>query len=324
MLIKTCPHFVSPLAACRWTQSLLDILSQVSQGPLESLCLEQWHNSEEWQDVLGHELTFDMSCFKQLKRMALTRMGPCQLLLPPQACHLYICSHLFTWPQPAAAITSLRLVMEVFVPPYTDRTAEMLRELPVLTGLRELELALKFCDPMAVLRLPPALFSPLTKLTSLRVYPTWRTGECKGGPGGIVALMVPAALKLRTLHIVAPTVRLGFQDARATVAALRDFKMTAAVFESLQMHTEERHGITHMLDELGPHLAPGLSVRTCPIDDLISREGEAGIEASCVWINENELRGEMLQDYLLDDPCQCRACWSCLRRDRKLLASAPP
>ena len=251
--------------------------------------------------MLEEELTFDMSSLRQLKRMALTRMGTCQLLLPPQACQLYICSRQYTWPQPAAAITSLRLVMEVFILPYTDDAADMLRELPALVGLRELEIAIIFIDWTSELHLEPALLAQLTKLTSLRVYPTWRTSE--GGPGvppsqwNTVTLMVPAALKLRTLHIVAPTVRLGFQNALASAAALKDFKVTAAAFESL--HGDEMDGFACMHDMVGPHLAPGLSVRTCAI------EGEPGQESTCVWVNE--LEGEMLQDYLLDDPCQCHA-----------------
>ena len=272
---------------------------------LETLCLQRSGGfGPPWRAVL------DFSWLKCLQRLAWCDMDGCKLELP-DGCVL----HASQTSDSPWKLYWLGDLVTSFVFRVEFKTYDSTKQSSMLQdmyrgrdmNIKDLTVKLVFARAAQSLKMGPGCFAQARNLSIIRVLAALDSFYL----GDVLEVGIPKLLKLRSLVLVAPIVKLDFECALTSAETLADMKIVSAELQCSALHEGSLEGLPYLQDELAPYLKDGLGLESCGV-------GEAGgLALLCVYIRRQGER-QRLPAELLHNRCLCCCCWECLKLDGKL------
>ena len=302
----------------RWQHTLPGFLETLPSG-LQTLALQGYVQSSHCSNfhtgggkkyvvVRGmyrpnHPSVVHVAHIKRLQCLALRNLPnlECHVTLPDGCLlHVQVGNPAYALPDEASRMTSAAVPMWG-----TDSYHKFLEEFP---NIKVLTIAPGFDRKTPLLALDAAALSPAKHLTMLRVLDAALLD-------GKVRLLLPSCVKLRSLVLVAPKVRLGFECSAESASLLNDMKIACACFKCIPAEPDgSKDGIQYLNEEVAPNLQDGLSLRQKFVGT--TEEGEA---LKCIYIHQKSRKKDLLAADLLYNRCLCGCCLACLKLDGKWL-----
>jgi hypothetical protein len=237
---------------------------------LETLCLQRSGGSGP-----PCRAVLDFSWLKCLRRLAWCGLDGCKLELP-EGCDLYAgqpCDNSWRlyWLRQLVSGFVFRVDFRAY---QTTRHSSMLQDLPKLRNIRDLAVMLTFARSFQSLKMGLECFAQARNLTVIRVLASLDSFYLRD----VLEIDIPKDLKLSSLVLVAPTVKLGFECALTAAETLADMKLVSAELQCTRMHKGSLECLPYLQDELAPYLKDGLGLQSCEV-------GEAGgLALRCMYI----------------------------------------
>ena len=208
-----------------WQPALLKALDSVAPT-LETLCLQQYSMVRllvKSPFFSRDSAPMDPGRFRSLKLLALHELAPSSVVGLPQGCQLYVCQRddLTGLRDVASRIYGAALNYWFGVPRVGLQRPEHAREVTLMPSRLVQTWGLWLCSMS---------LHAFRNLSTLRVLCPLDEFRYAGLRDGVVHVLLPASLRLTTLTLMAPVVRLGFEDSRASAAWLTEMKVTCAKF----------------------------------------------------------------------------------------------
>ena len=260
----------------------------------------------------------DLGRFHSLKLVALHEVTPINVAGLPEGCRIYVRQpHAGqSFQEPASRVIGATIGYR------PEQSGAQLLQEGKLEHARELTLV-PACHARWCCWLGCMSMQAVKNLTTLRVVcPLYGFDRVGYDSNGRIGITLPASMQLSSLTLVAPVVKLGFQDPRSSAAWLTDMKIVSAVFEYVIIYSatgrfsyDTCQGWPNLQEEFARHLRAGLSLATCEVEQGPFNAGQQALH--CVYIRKDG-EAEKLPAELLRNRCLCHACFDCLQMDGKL------